>query len=182
MVALAPVVPLCSRGDVGAQDGRVHGEGSGQVVVTLGVGEGQEILQFLVGLEGIRGKLIERADRPSTLCGKQLRDRHARTGAALPASLSALDVLTGITLLSAACLSCKAHWVVRGPSHRCKRCNQGHQRRDSGVSVQVVRTVHEARLLIIRRSWVRAPLVPHNRTSNKDLKYWPYSALDMQPR
>jgi hypothetical protein len=28
--------------------------------VTLGVGEGQELLQFLVGLEGIRGKLIER--------------------------------------------------------------------------------------------------------------------------
>jgi hypothetical protein len=62
------------RGDVGVQDGRVHSGGSGQVAVTLGVGEGQELLQLLVGLEGIRGKLIERADRPSTLCGKQLRD------------------------------------------------------------------------------------------------------------
>jgi len=58
------------RGDVGVQDGRVHGRGSGQVAVTLGVGEGQELLHFLVGLEGIRGKLIERADRPSTLCGE----------------------------------------------------------------------------------------------------------------
>jgi hypothetical protein len=68
------------RGDIGVQDGQVHGRGSGQVAVTLGVGEGQELLQFLVGLEGIRGKLIERADRLSTLCGEQLRDRQARTG------------------------------------------------------------------------------------------------------
>ena len=48
--------------------------------MTLGVGEGQELLQFLVGLEGIRGKLIERTDRPGTLRGKQLRDRQAWTG------------------------------------------------------------------------------------------------------
>ena len=48
--------------------------------MTLGVGEGQELFQFLVGLEGIRGKLIERTDRPGTLRGKQLRDRQARTG------------------------------------------------------------------------------------------------------
>src|SRR5690242_13217950 len=48
--------------------------------MTLGVGEGQELLQFLGGLEGIRGKLIERTDRPGTLRGKQLRDRQARTG------------------------------------------------------------------------------------------------------
>ena len=41
------------RGDVGAQDGRVRGEGSGQVAVTLGVGEGQE-LQFL-------DRLVDRA-------------------------------------------------------------------------------------------------------------------------
>jgi hypothetical protein len=47
---------------------------------TLGVGEGQELLHFLIGLEGIRGKLIERADRPGTLRGEQLRDRQARTG------------------------------------------------------------------------------------------------------
>ena len=72
--------PVQQRGDIGVQDGRVHGGGSGQVAVTLGVGEGQELLQFLVGLEGIRGKLIERADRPSTLCGEQLADRQARTG------------------------------------------------------------------------------------------------------
>jgi hypothetical protein len=49
---------------------------------------------------------------------------------------------------------------VRGPSHPCKRCNQGHQGHGSVVSVQVVRTVHKAVLLIIRRSWVRAPPAP----------------------
>ena len=92
-------------GDIGIQDDWVHGWGSGQVAVTLGVGEGQELLQFLVGLEGIRGKLIERTDRPGTLRGKQLRDRQARAGGRLPALLSALDVLTGTTLLSAAYLS-----------------------------------------------------------------------------
>src|ERR1700685_587052 len=48
----------------------------------------------------------------------------------------------------------------RGPSHRCKQCNQGHRRHGSVVSVQVVRTMHEAVVLIIRRSWVRAPPVP----------------------
>jgi hypothetical protein len=32
------------RGDIGVQDGWVHGWGSGQVAVTLGVGEGQELL------------------------------------------------------------------------------------------------------------------------------------------
>ncbi len=42
------------RGDVGAQDGRVRGEGSGQVAVTLGVGEGQGLLQFL-------DRLVDRA-------------------------------------------------------------------------------------------------------------------------
>jgi hypothetical protein len=63
--------------------------------------KGQELLQFPIGLECIRGKLIERTDRPSTLCGKQLLDRQAWTGRRLAASLSALDVLTGATLLSA---------------------------------------------------------------------------------
>ena len=51
-------------------------------------------------------------------------------------------------------------WTVRGPSHRCKQCNQGHRRHGSVVSVQVVRTMHEAVLLIIRRSWVRTPPAP----------------------
>ena len=49
---------------------------------------------------------------------------------------------------------------VRGPSHLCKQCNQGHRRHGSVVSVQVVRTMHEAVVLIIRRSWVRAPPAP----------------------
>jgi hypothetical protein len=49
---------------------------------------------------------------------------------------------------------------VRGPSHRCKQCNQGHRWHDSVVFVQQVRTVHGAGVLIIRRSWVRAPPAP----------------------
>jgi hypothetical protein len=49
---------------------------------------------------------------------------------------------------------------VRGPSHRCKQCDQGHRRHGSVVSVQVVRTMHRAVLLIIRRSCVRAPPAP----------------------
>jgi hypothetical protein len=49
---------------------------------------------------------------------------------------------------------------VRGPRHPRTRCNQRHQRHGSVPSVQVVRTMHEAVLLIIRRSWVRAPPAP----------------------
>src|SRR5580704_7284391 len=49
---------------------------------------------------------------------------------------------------------------VRGPSHLRKRCNQGHRRHGSVVSVQLVRTMHRAVVLIIRRSWVRAPPAP----------------------
>ena len=62
----------------------------------------EELLQFLVGLEGIRGKLIERADRPSTLCGEQLGDRQARTGR----RLARVTVRAGC-----------AHWY-----HSPKRC------------------------------------------------------------
>jgi hypothetical protein len=49
---------------------------------------------------------------------------------------------------------------VRGPSHRCKQFNQGYRRHGSVVSVQVVRTMRGAVVLIIRRSWVRAPPAP----------------------
>ena len=42
----------------------------------------------------------------------------------------------------------------------CKQCNQGHRWHDSVVSVQLVRTMHGAVVLIIRRSWVRAPPAP----------------------
>ena len=49
---------------------------------------------------------------------------------------------------------------VRGPGRPCKRCNQGHQRRGSMVSVQVAHSERRAVLLIIRRSWVRAPPAP----------------------
>src|ERR1035438_1717084 len=49
---------------------------------------------------------------------------------------------------------------VRGPSHPCKRRNQGHRRHGFVSSVQLVCMVHEAVLLIIRRSWVRAPPAP----------------------
>ena len=50
--------------------------------------------------------------------------------------------------------------AVRGPSHPCKQCNQGHRRHGIVVSVQLARIVHWAVLLIIRRSWVRAPPAP----------------------
>jgi hypothetical protein len=50
---------------------------------------------------------------------------------------------------------------VRGPSHPCKRCDQRHRRHDSVVSVQLAHPVHGAVVLIIRRSWVRAPPAPH---------------------
>jgi hypothetical protein len=79
----ARCLPAGRRAQSPPPTGQVHGEGSGQVAVTLGVGEGQELLHFLVGLEGIRGKLIERADRPGILRGEQLRDRQARTGSRL---------------------------------------------------------------------------------------------------
>ena len=49
---------------------------------------------------------------------------------------------------------------VRGPSHLCKRCNQGHRWHDSVVSVQLALVVRGAVLLIIRRSRVRAPPAP----------------------
>ncbi|WP_199921365.1 hypothetical protein [Streptomyces bicolor] len=41
------------RGDVGVEDDGLHGGGSGDVAVALGVRECQELLQFLVRLEGV---------------------------------------------------------------------------------------------------------------------------------
>jgi hypothetical protein len=55
---------------------------------------------------------------------------------------------------------CSGRGPVRGPSHLCKRCNQGHRRHDSVVSVRVEHPERRAGLLIIRRSWVRAPTAP----------------------
>jgi hypothetical protein len=49
---------------------------------------------------------------------------------------------------------------VRGPSHPCKQRNWGHRRHDPVVSVQLAHVVHGAVVLIIRRSWVRAPPAP----------------------
>ena len=49
---------------------------------------------------------------------------------------------------------------VRGPSHPCEQCNQGHRRHGSVISVQVAHPERCAVLLIIRRSWVRAPPAP----------------------
>jgi hypothetical protein len=42
----------------------------------------------------------------------------------------------------------------------CQLCNQGHRRHGSVASVQAVRPMRRAVLLIIRRSWVRAPPAP----------------------
>jgi hypothetical protein len=49
---------------------------------------------------------------------------------------------------------------VRGPSHRCNQCNQGHRRHGSVVCVQVVRPERRAVLLIIRRRGFE-PHPPH---------------------
>ena len=63
---------------------------------------------------------------------------------------------------------CIWHPVValarRGPSHLCKRCNQGHRWHRSVVSVQAAHLERRAGLLIIRRSWVEAPPAPHTLT------------------
>jgi hypothetical protein len=46
---------------------------SGKVAVALGVGEGQEVLQFLVGLEGVSREIVEGPDRRGVLGREQLR-------------------------------------------------------------------------------------------------------------
>jgi hypothetical protein len=48
---------------------------SGQLAVTLGVGKRQEVVQFLVRLEGVRSQVIERSDRPGVLSRQQLSGR-----------------------------------------------------------------------------------------------------------
>ena len=50
--------------------------------------------------------------------------------------------------------------LVRGPRNPCKQCNLGYWWLDCVVSMQVVRPERRAGLLIIRRSWVRAPPAP----------------------
>src|SRR6266567_5696912 len=61
---------------------------------------------------------------------------------------------------------------VRGPSHLCNQCTQGHRRHGSVVSVQLARMMHEAVLLIIRRSWVRAPPAPPSLICTNVLISW----------
>jgi hypothetical protein len=56
---------------------------------------------------------------------------------------------------------------VRGPSHLCKGCNERYRRHSSVASVQLARMMHEAVLLIVRRSWVRAPPAPPSLSSAK---------------
>jgi len=46
-------------GDVGVEDDRVLGRRSGQVAVALGVGEGQEVFQFLIRLECVCRQVIQ---------------------------------------------------------------------------------------------------------------------------
>jgi len=48
---------------------------------------------------------------------------------------------------------------------------QRYRRHGSVVSVQVVRTMHGAVLLIIRRSWVRAPPAPRDQVRTKSEIY-----------
>ena len=79
---------------------------------------------------------------------------------------------TGYALIGGAAVTfCSWHPVitmvrrgpVRGPSHPCKLCNQGHRRRGFVVSVQLASPERRAMQLIIRRSRVRAPPVPPRR-------------------
>jgi len=49
---------------------------------------------------------------------------------------------------------------VRGPSYPCMQCNEGHRWHGSVVSVQAAHLERRAVVLIIRRSWVRAPPAP----------------------
>jgi hypothetical protein len=51
---------------------------------------------------------------------------------------------------------------VRGPGHQIIPAPRVPSARLPVPSVQLARTVHEAVLLIIRRSWVRAPPAPRN--------------------
>src|SRR5579871_4607716 len=49
---------------------------------------------------------------------------------------------------------------ARGPRTSCKWCNLSYGRQDFVVSVQAERRERRAVVLIIRRSWVRAPPAP----------------------
>lgn len=71
----------------------LHRGRSGKVVVALGVGEGQELPGFLVGLENVRGEVAGGLDRPGVFSRQEFSGQRARADA--PAELSALDVLTG---------------------------------------------------------------------------------------
>jgi hypothetical protein len=44
------------RGGIGIEDGWVNEGLSGQAAATLGIGESQELVQFLAGFEGVGGR------------------------------------------------------------------------------------------------------------------------------
>lgn len=46
-------------GDDGVEDDQMHGGRSGQVAVAFGVGEGQEVFQFRIGLECVGYQVVE---------------------------------------------------------------------------------------------------------------------------
>ncbi len=48
--------------------------------MALGVGEGEEFLEFLVRLENVSGEVVERLDRPGVLSRQQFSGRQARPG------------------------------------------------------------------------------------------------------
>src|SRR5207248_1721178 len=67
---------------------------------------------------------------------------------------------SGVTLCSYYPAAMLRRGPARGPSNSCTRCNLSHWRQDFVVSVQVAHSDRRAWLLIIRRSWVRAPPAP----------------------
>lgn len=69
------------RADVGVDDDGLHGDGSGHVAVALGVREGQELLQFLVRLEGVGGESSsERIGRVFLAASSSSTDRRGLIG------------------------------------------------------------------------------------------------------
>src|SRR5207244_2999047 len=51
---------------------------SGEVAVAFGVGEGQELLKFLIGLEDVSGEVVDGLDGLGVPVCQQLSDRQAR--------------------------------------------------------------------------------------------------------
>jgi len=95
---------------------------------------------------------IQQQNKPCHASGRNLAIRSPGRRLSAPSDLTHSSETKGRSAL------CRG--PVRGPSHPCKRCDQRHRRHETVPSVQLARLERQARLLIIRRSWVRAPPAP----------------------